>query len=278
MSQILHSSCGRYIFRSFGLLGAGVLALHAIRAAERAQVPRVYLEFDGRTSYVEVPDSPDLSVSSTGSLTVSASMKPDTLSFPRTEGTGYVHWLGKGENGRQEWVFRMYSAGNTEDRENRISFYVFDPIGHLGIGSYFQDAITPGQWIHVVGVADGQSTMIYKNGVLRDTDVYSGSIMPQHGTAPLRLGTRDFNSFFLGGLGTVRLWNRALTATEIGNLYNSGIVPQQGLVAEYLLEEGRGSLARDTKDSHDGLIFGARWECAPSATDLCPETRIVPFR
>jgi Concanavalin A-like lectin/glucanases superfamily len=278
MSQTSQPSRWRDILRSFGLLGTGVLALHAIHAAERAQIPRISLEFDGRTSYAEVPDSPDLSVSSTGALTVSAWMKPDTLSFPRTEGTGYVHWLGKGEDSRQEWVFRMYSAGNTENRENRISFYVFDPVGHLGIGSYFQDAITPGQWIHVVGVADGQSTSIYKNGVPRDTDLYAGSIVPQHGTAPLRLGTRDFNSYFLGGLGTVRLWNRALTATEISNLYNSGIVPQQGLVAELLLKEGRGSLARDTKDSHDGFLSEARWECAPSATDLCQETRVVPFR
>jgi hypothetical protein len=254
------------------------MLFHAMTAADLAQLPRIYLQFDGRTSYVEVPDSPDLSVGSTGSLTVSAWMKPDTLSFPHTEGTGYVHWLGKGEDSRQEWVFRMYSAGNTENRENRISFYVFDPVGHLGIGSYFQDAITPGQWIHVVGVADGQSTFIYKNGVMRDTDVYAGSILPQHGTAPLRLGTRDFNSYFLGGLAEVRLWNRALTATEISNLYSSGIVSQQGLVAELLLKEGRGSLARDTKDSHDGFLSGARWECAPSATDLCLETRVVPFR
>jgi len=259
-----------------GLLVAGMQSPSI--AANRAAPTRIFLEFNGTSSDVEVPDSPDLSVATTGSLTVSAWMKPDTLSFPRTEGSGYVHWLGKGESGRQEWVFRMYSAGNAENRENRISFYVFDPSGGLGVGSYFQDPITPGEWIHVVGVADGHSTFIYKNGTLRDSDVYAGSITPQRGSAPLRMGTRDFNSYFLGGIAEVRVWNRALTAGEIDSLDSSGVVPRQGLVAEYLLGEGRGTVAHDTADSHDGAVAGARWECAPSATDLCPVPRVVPFR
>src|SRR5579864_7285019 len=90
----------------------------------------VYLHFNGVDQYIEVPSSPDFSLSSNG-LTVSAWMRPDTLSFPNSEGSGYVYWLGKGSRGRQEWVFRMYNRTNTENppRPNRISFYVFNPDG-----------------------------------------------------------------------------------------------------------------------------------------------------
>ena len=233
------------------------------------------LQFDG-SSYIEVPDSSDFSVSATAGLTISAWMRPDVLSFSASEGSGYVYWLGKGERGQQEWVFRMYSADNTEHRANRISFYLFNSQGGLGIGSYFQDPITPGEWIHVVGVADTERTAIYKNGVFRKCDQYRGSgdgscqqyrdlsIAPQHGTAPLRMGTRDFGSYFQGGLAEVRIWNRALAGDEIAELYATDTVPPNGLVAEYLLTEGAGSVAHDTLGDHDGTIVGATWSIAAS--------------
>lgn len=221
---------------------------------------RNYLRFDGTDDYVEVPDSEDFSVDTTGELTVATWMRPDTLDFPAVEGTGYVHWLGKGEHGQQEWVFRMYSQGNSEGRGNRISFYLFNPEGKLGIGSYFQDDLVAGEWVHVAGVADGTSTHIYRDGVLRDTDDYADhGIVPQHGAAPLRLGTRNFASFFLGRISELRVWSRALADSEIADLHRSNIVPPDGLVAEYLMQESTGSIAHDSIDGHDGTLFGATW-------------------
>ncbi|HME72707.1 MAG TPA: hypothetical protein VKM54_22990 [Myxococcota bacterium] len=108
-----------------------------------------YLHFDGFQSYIEIPDSPDFSLTTSGALTVSAWIRPSTLTFPSTEGKGvdlskaYVHWLGKGETGQQEWVFRMYSLDSTDGRANRISFYVSNPDGGLGVGSYYQDRDNP---------------------------------------------------------------------------------------------------------------------------------------
>ena len=197
------------------------------------------LQFNGTASdYVEFPDSADFSVATTGSLSVSAWMRPDVLTFPNFESTGYVHWLGKGEAGQQEWTFRIYNETTTDvpPRPNRISFYVFNPQGHQGVGSYFQEPVQIGEWIHVVGVADGENSSIYKNGVFKQSQSYAGIITPQHGTAPLRMATRDFRSFFLGTIRGVRIWNRALTASEVQMVFNEAI-PRDGLVAEYRLEQ-----------------------------------------
>lgn len=135
------------------------------------------LVFDGIDDYIEIPDSPDFSVATTGQLSVSAWIRPDTLTFPIAESTGYVHWLGKGERGQREWVFRMYNEQTTDKppRPNRISFYVFNLAGGEGIGSHFQEPVTVGEWIHVVGTADGEVTSIYKNGEFKDCDRYTGS-------------------------------------------------------------------------------------------------------
>src|SRR4051794_34459988 len=74
--------------------------------------------FNGAGAYVEIPDHNDFSVSTTGQLSISVWMRPGTLTFPDFEGSGYVHWLGKGGLNQQEWTFRMYSANNTEGRRN----------------------------------------------------------------------------------------------------------------------------------------------------------------
>jgi hypothetical protein len=73
------------------------------------QTGDAYLKVTGVDSYVEIASIADYSIATTGELSVSAWMRPDTLNFPRWEETGYVYWLGKGDSGKQEWALRMYN-------------------------------------------------------------------------------------------------------------------------------------------------------------------------
>jgi concanavalin A-like lectin/glucanase superfamily protein len=236
-----------------------VLALLVSGLLVGSRGAEAYLLFDGMKDYVEVQDSKDFSAGTTGELTVAAWIRPDALIARVPEGSGYVYWMGKGERGRHEWVFRMYSWDNAEGRQNRISFYVFNLAGGLGVGSYFQDPVRAGEWIHVVGVVDRERTHIFKNGVLRKSDIYRPAIAPAHGTAPLRIGTRDLHSFFAGGIRQVRMWRRALTAAEVAEVYRGERVPREGLVAEYLLNEAAGNVAHDTVGDHHGEVHTATW-------------------
>lgn len=93
----------------------------------------------------------------------------------------------------------------------------------------------------------------YKNRVLKQSQSYGNIITAQHGTAPLRIATRDFNSFSLGAIRGVRLWSRALTAAEVALVFTNTI-PQDGLVAEYRLDQG---IAPYAVGLHDGQIVGA---------------------
>jgi hypothetical protein len=180
--------------------------------------------FNGTNGYIEIPDHNAFSLSTTGHLSISVWMRPGTLNFPNKEGTGYVHWLGKGEANQREWAFRMYSADNLENRANRTSFYLFNLAGSEGAGSYMQEAVTPGTWYHYVAVADIPTDTIkwYKNGVLKDQDPFINSqyhIHPQNGTSPVRVGTRDFASFFKGAIDNINIYNRALSAAEVQQLF-----------------------------------------------------------
>jgi hypothetical protein len=172
--------------------------------------------YNGSTDYTEVADANDLSIMHTGIFTMEAWFRPDVVNFTNYEAEGYVHWLGKGVANQHEYVARIYNQ-SAIDRPNRVSGYAFKLGGGLGAGSYFQDPMTAGEWIHWAVVVDtvhkdskGWGTIrIYKNAVLRDTDTLGGTykITPGNGTAPFRVGTRDFGSFFQGAIGKVAVYN-----------------------------------------------------------------------
>lgn len=290
------------------LLGLAVMTLALLLVQPSTFIVQSYLQLDqsdSGKSYVRIPDSSDLSVSNTGSMTVAVWMRPDTLNFKYTEGNGFVNWLGKGDtngSGRDEWQFRMYNSSNSQNRVNRISFYVFNLTGGEGIGSYSQypintpDPVVVGEWIFVAGVVDGatNTTSIYKNGAFIRCDKFYGDsiasingktcqhyprvglssdglktawIVPKHGQAPLYVGRSDSccpTSYLQGGISKVRIWGRALSSAEIQNLYQSDRVPQTGLVAQYLLDENSGIAAHDSVGGHDGSIVGTTWRWAAS--------------
>jgi hypothetical protein len=180
------------------------------------------VHFNGTSTYVEINDANALSLPQTGELTIEAWLQPTTLLFPKTEGSGYVHWLGKGETGQQEYTMRMYSANNTEGRENRISAYVFNKTGGNGSGSYFQDKIIVGNWTHVVATMTLNEISIWRDGTLRATTLLSQfNVTPENGTAPLRIGTRDKQSFFQGGIGKVAFYNKVLLPARITAHFDS---------------------------------------------------------
>ncbi len=245
-----------------------------------------YLCFDGINDYVEVPNRRCYSIDHTWEFAVAAWLRADTDNFPTPEHQReYVHWLGKGDGnhgeGTQEWVCRMYSLHTPHEyppRPKRTSFYVFNPEGGLGVGSFVQPTIpvSIGVWRLIVAMADRAHTFLYCDGEYVDCDTYRGpatcgcSIMthagaqvvvnPLHGPAPLRIGAQELNkSYFLGGISKVRLWNRLLTAQEIRALYRQDIAPRDSLAGEFLLNEGQGTTANDTAAMNHGEIHGATW-------------------
>jgi hypothetical protein len=191
--------------------------------------------FDGHGDYIEIPDGAGFGQPDSGKgLTVEVWMRPDVLTFAGQTTQDYVHWLGKGEADDFEWGFRFYSK-DSPTRPNRISAYIWNPAGGEGAGAYFQDELMAGRWIHVVACYDpgdqsvaGAGVSIYRDGVLRCSPanspgaLYSAfDIVPAHGPAPPRLGTRDLGSFLVGALDDVAIYPRVLRADEIAENYHA---------------------------------------------------------
>jgi hypothetical protein len=127
-------------------------------------------------------------------------------------------------------------------------------------------------------MADAGCTHLFKNGVFKDCDIYRASeaancvvhlgqgpcdqsadpVVPVAGDAPLKLGSLDGHSYFLGGITKVRIWSRVLTDAEIRALSENDVVPRHRLAAEFLLNANTGTVAVD-RLGNDGVIADGTW-------------------
>jgi hypothetical protein len=192
--------------------------------------------FNGVDQYVEIanPDVAAFSQPTSGEgLSIECWMRSDQLLLA-TETTQYVHWLGKGENGAQEWAFRLYSASDPQ-RPNRISCYCFNPSGaggvDLGAGAHSQELLV-GAWTYIVGTLDpgDPSDPLAGVTVFRDGERIEGAddspgarygnqphwaILPVAGSSPVRIATRDRRTFFAGAIAQVAIYPRVLSEDDV---------------------------------------------------------------
>jgi large repetitive protein len=161
------------------------------------------ISFDGSDDYVRIPDSAALRL--TGDLTVSAWIRP----------TG-ARTLQSVVSKRYE--FELGPVSNLAPYPLRWSHKQED--GTLVSGE-LAPAIESEQWQHVVLVRDGAAKQLrgYKNGALAASSGYATP--PGTSTYALNIGRNPGgNQRFRGLIDEVRLYNRALSAAEVQELYN----------------------------------------------------------
>lgn len=78
-------------------------------------------------------------------------------------------------------------------------------------------------WYHIVYVFNGSNAYYYVNGILNDSDTYTGSMSGS--TNQLMIGKRNGqpDSFFNGTIDEVNIFNTALTQSDVTTLYNKGV-------------------------------------------------------
>ncbi|HNO77103.1 MAG TPA: DNRLRE domain-containing protein [Phycisphaerae bacterium] len=124
--------------------------------------------------------------------------------------------------------------------------------------------ISNGVWYHVAATYDGSDWNLYLNGQL-DGTVNVGREPRADSIQHFGVGTA-FNSSgsasgrFQGIIDEVRVWDRALSQSEILAGINSEITSASGLVGRWGLNEGSGTTAADSSgNANDGTVDGASW-------------------
>ncbi len=105
-------------------------------------------------------------------------------------------------------------------------------------------------WTHIAATYDGSRIKLFINGILDKEVATSGSLSTS--TTSLLIGKRIDGYHFIGKLDEVRIYNRALSASEVSDLYNYA----PGPIAHWKFDEGVGTTAYDSSSNGNNASFG----------------------
>ncbi|MBU6490980.1 hypothetical protein KGQ25_02400, partial [Patescibacteria group bacterium] len=168
------------------------------------------LSFNGSSQYVNVPTSSSLAI--TGDMTVVAWVYLNSYA----NYNGIVSKTGSGANQNEPAPFDVYTNQST----GYVSFYRGN-----GTTPGFVVSTSPvplGKWQQIAITQQGTTVTHYLNGVPNGTGTLSASIADAG--QPMLIGYRTDNATKMNGkMDDVRIYNRALSASEIIQMYNTGL-------------------------------------------------------
>ncbi|MGI8685665.1 MAG: LamG-like jellyroll fold domain-containing protein [Acidimicrobiales bacterium] len=157
------------------------------------------VRFNGTNASVVVPDSPSLDL--TEGMTLEAWVKPSAAM-----GTAWRTAIMKERP--QQLAYTLYANSETSRPRTQISVEGSEQ----GVSGTTQLAL--GTWTHLASTYDGSELRVYVNGTEVASIEATGSILTSSNA--LRFGgNAAFGEFFEGLLDEVRIYNRALTGTEL---------------------------------------------------------------
>jgi len=160
------------------------------------------LDFDGVDDYVEVPYDSSLDI--TGPLTVSVWSKLDS------GGRDYC-WVEKGIGGATNEQYLLLTG--------RREFFIFRVVKNDSNYSVSGSNYPVDEWFHLVGVYDGSAVKLYVNGNF-DAEANAPSPPLDSGTGSVWIGRLAQGGYNVNGkIDDVRVYDRALSESEITNIY-----------------------------------------------------------
>ncbi|MBM2818205.1 MAG: hypothetical protein HW401_795, partial [Parcubacteria group bacterium] len=174
------------------------------------------LNLNGTTDYVSVPrmNYNEISVSAWFYKSVNDTVNADAI-------WGGWYWSSNPSN-RQGFDLRFYQSA-----PDTLSF-LLETIGATTTEKTSSYALSPstGAWHHAVATYESVSgnQKLYVDGILRSTVLHpaGATIKPLAQYADMRIGYSRINSgYFNGKIDDVRIYNRALSATDVTELYNA---------------------------------------------------------
>ncbi len=173
------------------------------------------LNFDGNGGYVSTPSSAPLNLNA--SMSAGAWVKLSDV-------TNYRMIISKESTAGPPWPYRLYVAQTSGQ-------VVYDfTVSSVQKNVTTTLAINDNKWHYVLAVRDdsAKTMTIYIDGAVRTSGSYTGT--PDTGAQNARIGISPYTGQgaggsypFLGSIDDVRIYNRALSAAEVSNLYKSGI-------------------------------------------------------
>ncbi len=188
-------------------------------AADRFGIQNKAYNFDGISNYIEVGDSSELRASN-HTLSISLWVKSSIKDSYKNE----IVLIRKGVSCYVPgWNI---GTGIRQTNSNDILSLEFNSIGDSKDSWVVHSQINQDKWVHIVGVSDSNTARIYINSEKVAISKVDNSI-PIDSNWPMTLGAGkqscgDAHSFFKGIMDDIRIYSRAISESEIKQLYLEG--------------------------------------------------------
>jgi len=239
-SQVAHYACNEGTGTSVGdtsrLENTGT-ASNITWSANAAPADGYSLSFNGTSSYVNCGTKSGLNIN--GPITVMTWINPSASQ----SGEGAI--LG---NGGSSYLLTYYH------NDGKVYWYI------NGGGNYISASVPADTWSHVAATYDKQNMKIYINGSLVSTSgTYTSAIASGSAFYLGSIGGTTY--YFKGKLDEARVYNRALSSTDISARYTQDTAIRNGLVAHYKMDEGAGNKTTDSSGHvNTGTLTGCTWQ------------------
>ncbi len=165
------------------------------------------LNFDG-AFYVQIPNHPDFDI--TDNITIAAWVSVDALS--QAWQTMFC---------RGDWSWRLHRSGSSD----YAAFHMTGLTGGYGADGTTTDILNPKRWLHIVGTyKNGVGAYLYINGNVEAFNPGVSGLINTSGSDPVTIGawinSGTLSRQWQGQIDEVRLYNRALSAADVTELYN----------------------------------------------------------
>lgn len=205
-------SVGRLVFHLRGTGSAvdsscfnnSILVHGAVLTDDHLGNPQGAFYFDGLDDHIQVANAPWLSFET--AISVACWMRVDQFfereAYPLSHGNWENRWKVSITNQRIRWTVKSDRGIKDLDSSTRLE---------------------SGQFYHVVTVYDGSDFLIYLNGQQDTASTFSGKILKTSFDLTIGQVLPNNNQYnFNGVLEDIRIYNRALSAAEVSNLYHFG--------------------------------------------------------
>jgi len=227
---------GNIVFNSAGAVNAIMPVTGIVGPLQKAGTGTA-LTFNGTSDYVDLGTA-----FNDQNFTVEMWLKPGATQ------QGYTDIIDNNHNpgfGVLNWVIQ-------QDGTNTNTYYGW--VSGTSTGNF---NLTANSWQHLVMVKNAAALIIYINGMLISTTPYSGPV--NYNSNFLRLGGFAGGGLnWNGSMDEVRIWNIALTQTEIKDRMCHKIISPDplysNLKAYYNFDEGISNCLFDSKNSYHGFI------------------------
>src|SRR5262249_15842162 len=164
------------------------------------------LSFSGTNALVTINNS--------ASLQLTSAMTLEAWVYPTTVNSAWRDVIYKGND-------NYYLEGTSSNSHHPLPVAIVGGVYTEAVGP---NSLTANTWAHLAETYDGATMRLYVNGVQVASRAQTGAIATS--TNPLQIGGDSlYGQYFAGRIDEVRIYNRALSATEIQNDMNTALTP-----------------------------------------------------